>query len=192
LNETDAIVGRLRQYYDHLAAGDFDSAATLFAEDAEVTTTDGVAYGPSQISHVLFLNFFGGLTMKTREVTPVQFFTRGPQRCVFVRWGLVPKHAWNYGRFEGEAVDHWCFREQQALYWAGLLPPALDMSRAQLAQDLFDGFEQKSATDPKFRTVIAQPKDPLERLERLAGLRESGALTDAEFAEQKAKLLGDP
>lgn len=31
--------------------------------------------------------------------------------------------------------------------------------------------------------------DSLERLERLAALRESGVLTDAEFADQKAKIL---
>ncbi|MEZ5099051.1 MAG: SHOCT domain-containing protein [Thermoleophilia bacterium] len=31
--------------------------------------------------------------------------------------------------------------------------------------------------------------DPLDRLERLARLRDQGALTEAEFAEQKAKLL---
>ena len=32
--------------------------------------------------------------------------------------------------------------------------------------------------------------DPIAQLERLAALRESGALTDAEFAAAKAKLLG--
>lgn len=33
-------------------------------------------------------------------------------------------------------------------------------------------------------------EDPLSRLERLARLRDSGALTDAEFAQQKARILG--
>lgn len=33
-------------------------------------------------------------------------------------------------------------------------------------------------------------EDPLEQLERLAKLRDSGALTDAEFEQQKAKILG--
>jgi hypothetical protein len=36
---------------------------------------------------------------------------------------------------------------------------------------------------------FAEP-DPLEQLERLAKLHEEGALTDEEFAAQKAKLLG--
>jgi Short C-terminal domain len=35
----------------------------------------------------------------------------------------------------------------------------------------------------------AEP-DPIEQLERLAKLHEEGALTDEEFAAQKAKLLG--
>jgi hypothetical protein len=33
--------------------------------------------------------------------------------------------------------------------------------------------------------------DPLEQLERLAALRDAGTLTDAEFTEQKARILRD-
>jgi hypothetical protein len=36
----------------------------------------------------------------------------------------------------------------------------------------------------------APSADPIAQLERLAALRDSGALTDAEFAAAKAKLLG--
>jgi hypothetical protein len=36
----------------------------------------------------------------------------------------------------------------------------------------------------------APAADPIEQLERLGELRDKGLLTDAEFAEQKAKLLG--
>ncbi|MFI6324966.1 SHOCT domain-containing protein [Nonomuraea sp. NPDC050556] len=36
----------------------------------------------------------------------------------------------------------------------------------------------------------APASDPLAELERLAKLRESGVLTDAEFAAMKAKLIG--
>lgn len=32
--------------------------------------------------------------------------------------------------------------------------------------------------------------DPIEQLQKLAALKEQGVLTDAEFAAQKAKLLG--
>jgi hypothetical protein len=37
----------------------------------------------------------------------------------------------------------------------------------------------------------ADATDPLERLSRLADLHDRGALTDAEFAAQKAKVLGE-
>ncbi len=37
----------------------------------------------------------------------------------------------------------------------------------------------------------AAAPDPLERLERLGRLREQGVLTDAEFAAEKAKILGE-
>jgi putative oligomerization/nucleic acid binding protein len=36
-----------------------------------------------------------------------------------------------------------------------------------------------------------EPSDPLDRLQKLADLRDRGALTDAEFAAEKAKLLRD-
>lgn len=38
-------------------------------------------------------------------------------------------------------------------------------------------------------TPIAPPADPLDRIQKLSDLHESGALTDEEFAAQKAKLL---
>ena len=45
------------------------------------------------------------------------------------------------------------------------------------------------------RQTAASPRseggDPLDRLERLAGLHDRGVLTDAEFAAEKAKILGE-
>jgi hypothetical protein len=41
-----------------------------------------------------------------------------------------------------------------------------------------------------FGAGMAQQADPIAQLERLAALRDSGALTDAEFAAAKAQLLG--
>lgn len=38
---------------------------------------------------------------------------------------------------------------------------------------------------------VLRPPDPLEQLERLALLHQHGALTDAEFDEQKSKLLDE-
>ena len=36
----------------------------------------------------------------------------------------------------------------------------------------------------------AAPPDPIEQLTQLAALKDSGALTEAEFEAQKAKILG--
>ena len=41
------------------------------------------------------------------------------------------------------------------------------------------------------RPPAEQPSDPIERLAKLADLKEQGVLTDAEFAAQKAKILGE-
>jgi hypothetical protein len=38
----------------------------------------------------------------------------------------------------------------------------------------------------------AGQQDPVSQLERLAALRQSGALTDAEFEQQKRRILGEP
>jgi putative oligomerization/nucleic acid binding protein len=40
-------------------------------------------------------------------------------------------------------------------------------------------------------TGAASDDDPISKLERLAALRASGALTEAEFEEQKRRILGD-
>jgi hypothetical protein len=37
----------------------------------------------------------------------------------------------------------------------------------------------------------AGPEDPLDRLQKLADLHDRGALTDAEFAAEKAKILSE-
>ncbi len=56
---------------------------------------------------------------------------------------------------------------------------------AQLAQTFFTGGSVPPTAMP------GQPSgDPLDQIERLAELHRSGALTDAEFAAAKAKLLG--
>jgi hypothetical protein len=57
---------------------------------------------------------------------------------------------------------------------------------------------ERAMTDPAgFRDEMLghagaapEPADPLTQLERLAALRQRGALTDAEFEEQKKRLLG--
>jgi len=41
------------------------------------------------------------------------------------------------------------------------------------------------------QAAAGQP-DPISQLEKLAALRQSGALTDAEFEQQKRRILGEP
>jgi hypothetical protein len=55
--------------------------------------------------------------------------------------------------------------------------------------------QQQMAAAPPPQTYAAPPPpaqeaDPIERLKELGQLHESGVLTDQEFAEAKAKILG--
>src|SRR5215217_8096000 len=55
-------------------------------------------------------------------------------------------------------------------------------------------FDPQQAAMMGIGTLQAQPapaqSDPVDRLERLASLRDSGAITDDEFSAAKARLLG--
>jgi hypothetical protein len=50
----------------------------------------------------------------------------------------------------------------------------------------------QAAPEPQYAPApeAAPAPDPIEQLTRLAALKDSGALTEAEFAAQKAKILG--
>ncbi|HEY5286341.1 MAG TPA: SHOCT domain-containing protein [Solirubrobacteraceae bacterium] len=54
--------------------------------------------------------------------------------------------------------------------------------------------QQQQASAPPQQTYAPPPPvaeaDPIERLKELAQLHESGVLTDQEFADAKAKILG--
>lgn len=56
--------------------------------------------------------------------------------------------------------------------------------------------QQTAAAPPQQQTYAAPPAppaqevDPIERLKELGQLHESGVLTDQEFADAKAKILG--
>jgi hypothetical protein len=67
---------------------------------------------------------------------------------------------------------------------------ALEAAEAMTGRDL-DG-DGKVAERPSGATAfaISPEPDPISELERLQRLRESGALTEAEFAEQKRRILG--
>jgi len=58
--------------------------------------------------------------------------------------------------------------------------------------------QQEAAQEPAYQQqappppapAAAAPQDPVAQLEKLAELKDRGILTDAEFAAQKAKILG--
>ncbi|MEX2195517.1 MAG: SHOCT domain-containing protein [Thermoleophilaceae bacterium] len=75
----------------------------------------------------------------------------------------------------------------------GLAAPAVSWlgrgaMRAKAERDAAAAAAVPPAAAPAFRATRAG-SDPLERLQKLAGLRAAGALTEAEFEEQKRKLL---
>jgi hypothetical protein len=51
------------------------------------------------------------------------------------------------------------------------------------------GYEQQQAPPPPPPPAAAAP-DPLAQLKQLGELKEQGVLTEEEFAQQKAKILG--
>jgi hypothetical protein len=57
------------------------------------------------------------------------------------------------------------------------------------AQDAPAYQEQAPAAAPQ-APAAAPPPDPIEQLKQLGELHQQGVLTDQEFAQQKAKLLG--
>jgi Short C-terminal domain len=76
-----------------------------------------------------------------------------------------------------------------------------DAARA-LLQSRIDAFKAAGAATPEtvirgsdeadtFTVAQPEPGDEIEHLEQLAKLHDTGALTDAEFAAAKAKLLGE-
>jgi hypothetical protein len=51
-------------------------------------------------------------------------------------------------------------------------------------------YDEPPRDEPPPPAPAAAPTVPIEQLKELAALREQGVLTDAEFAVEKAKLLG--
>ena len=61
---------------------------------------------------------------------------------------------------------------------------------AQIAADRQAAYEQQAAPPPPPPPAAAPQVDVVSQLKSLAELRDQGILTDAEFAAQKAKILG--
>lgn len=64
------------------------------------------------------------------------------------------------------------------------------VSRRQAERWAQQGRPSAAAEAPAPAAAPAPEVDPIERLKRLGELRDSGVLTEEEFAAQKAKLLG--
>jgi hypothetical protein len=65
---------------------------------------------------------------------------------------------------------------------------------ASIAAEREQAYEQtiprQAGPPPSVAPVQTSPADTVEQLKDLADLREQGVLTEAEFAAQKAKILG--
>jgi hypothetical protein len=72
--------------------------------------------------------------------------------------------------------------------WMPYTVPANISQQTAYNRQLQDRFESTRRVAPA--VPAAADDDALGRLEKLAALHESGALTDAEFDSAKAKLLG--
>ena len=68
---------------------------------------------------------------------------------------------------------------------------AYGAAHAETEFDRLAGQNTGSAAGSSAGDTPAGASDPVDRLAKLADLRERGALTDAEFAAEKAKVLGE-
>ncbi len=62
--------------------------------------------------------------------------------------------------------------------------------RQMAERDMRSAQAQQQAMDNYIRSTAGSSTGTADELAKLAGLRDSGVLTDAEFAAQKAKLIG--
>jgi Short C-terminal domain len=87
-------------------------------------------------------------------------------------------------------VDYSAEAQQNAAFASAGIDPSQISEMMQQAQQMQAGMgmgQMPGMAQPA--PAQAQP-DPVEQLEKLAKLKESGALTDAEFEAEKAKIIG--
>ena len=92
---------------------------------------------------------------------------------------------------QGDRYPIWYDAQDPSKTWA-YATIADDQGRATMLQlfgDVANTFVGMGGA-PAAAPAAAPEADPVEQLERLAALHAQGALTDEEFAAQKAKLLG--
>jgi hypothetical protein len=66
-----------------------------------------------------------------------------------------------------------------------------DLTEVERMTEMMRKIEAGELPMPSSSPGPAAPVDPIDRLKKLADLHAAGALTDAEFAEQKAKVLSE-
>jgi Short C-terminal domain len=92
-------------------------------------------------------------------------------------------------------VDYSADAQQNAAFASAGIDPSQIGQLMQQAQQMQAGMGQMPAVGQVPGMAPQQPAqsqaDPVEQLEKLAKLKESGALTEAEFEAEKAKILGN-
>ena len=119
-------------------------------------------------------------------------------------------HVFVEGTTPYEVSDQWWVKASDAIALEGSIPVRVDREDPEKVAIDWDGLRAQEAREGEARRAqlaamgpwsgqaAAPPRDPaaaggediVSRLERLAALHASGALTDAEFTAQKQRVLG--
>jgi hypothetical protein len=119
----------------------------------------------------------------------------------------ITLHVFVEGMTPYEVSDQWWVKASDAIALEGSIPVRVDRADPEKVAIDWDGLRAEEAREGEARRAqlaamgpwsgqaAAPPDDPegddiVSRLERLAALHASGALTDAEFAAQKQRVLG--
>jgi hypothetical protein len=86
-------------------------------------------------------------------------------------------------RVSRRQADRWAAQDQQQYYQQA---PAYQQGGYQQS-----GYQQPAYQQPAAAAPAPAAPDPVEQLKGLASLKEQGILTEAEFASEKAKILGN-
>jgi hypothetical protein len=73
--------------------------------------------------------------------------------------------------------------------WLGVLVYLIARGTSMTERDVADAVAQEEAVQAYIRQAAGSPS-PADELAKLAALHAQGAITDSEYAQQKAKLLG--
>jgi hypothetical protein len=92
-------------------------------------------------------------------------------------------------RVSRRQADRWAAQDQQQYYQQA--PAYQQPVYQQPAYQQPAAYQQSAYQQPVAAAPAPTAPDPVERLKGLASLKEQGILTEAEFAAEKAKILGN-